>query len=82
MQKLFTNTLDFLKWILVAIVFACPIAWYLMHLWLETFAYHITLGADVFVLAALLGIGIALLTVTGQSLKVARANPIDSLRYE
>jgi len=73
---------DFLKWILVAIVIACPAAWYLMKMWLDTFAYHITLGADVFVLAALLAITIALLTVTGQSLKVARANPIDSLRYE
>ena len=55
---------DFLKWILVAIVFACPVAWYLMHLWLETFAYHITIGADVFVFAALLAVAIALLTVT------------------
>jgi putative ABC transport system permease protein len=73
---------DFLKWILMAIAVACPLAWYLMRMWLDTFAYHITLGIDVFVLAALLAIAIALLTVTGQSLKVARANPIDSLRYE
>ncbi len=73
---------DFLKWILLAVVIATPVAWYLMQIWLNTFAYHIELGADVFVLAALLAITIALLTVTGQSLKVARANPIDSLRYE
>jgi putative ABC transport system permease protein len=73
---------DFLKWILVAIGVACPLAWYLMRLWLDTFAYHITLGVDVFVMAALVAIMIALLTVTGQSLKVARSNPIDSLRYE
>jgi putative ABC transport system permease protein len=73
---------DFLKWILVAIVIATPVAWYLMKMWLSTFAYHIELGIDVFVIAALIAIGIALLTVTGQSLKVARANPIDSLRYE
>jgi putative ABC transport system permease protein len=73
---------DFMKWILVAIVLACPVAWYLMHLWLETFAYHIALGADVFVIASLLAIVIALLTVTVQSLKVAKANPINSLRYE
>jgi putative ABC transport system permease protein len=73
---------DFLKWILVAIVIATPVAWYLMKMWLSTFAYHIELGFDVFVIAALIAIGIALLTVTGQSLKVARANPIDSLRYE
>jgi len=73
---------DFLKWILLAIVIASPVAWYLMKMWLSTFAYHIDLGVDVFVIAALIAIGIALLTVTGQSLKVARANPIDSLRYE
>ncbi|HTE34049.1 MAG TPA: FtsX-like permease family protein, partial [Chryseolinea sp.] len=73
---------DFLKWILLALVFAGPVAWYLMHLWLATFAYHITLGFDVFVIAGLLAIGIALLTVTVQSLKAANANPIDSLRYE
>lgn len=73
---------DFLKWILVAIVIATPVAWYLMKMWLSTFAYHIDLSADVFVIGALIAIGIALLTVTGQSLKVARANPIESLRYE
>jgi len=73
---------DFLKWILLAIVIASPVAWYLMKMWLSTFAYHIDLGVDVFVMAALIAISIALLTVTGQSLKVARANPVDSLRYE
>ena len=73
---------DFLKWILVALALAGPVAWYLMHLWLETFAYHIKLSIDVFVMAGLVSIGIALLTVTAQSLKAANANPIDSLRYE
>ncbi len=73
---------DFLKWILLAIVVASPVAWMLMKMWLSTFAYHIDLSVDVFVIAALIAIGIALLTVTGQSLKVARANPVDSLKYE
>jgi putative ABC transport system permease protein len=73
---------DFLKWIFVALAIASPVAWYLMHMWLETFAYHIELGVDVFVLAGFLAVGIALLTITAQSLKVAKANPIDSLRYE
>ena len=72
----------FLKWILLAIVLASPIGWYLMHLWLETFAYHVTLGVDVFVIAALLSIVIALVTVTWQSLAAANANPIKALRYE
>ena len=73
---------DFLKWILVAIVVASPVAWFLMKMWLSTFAYHIELGIDIFVMAALIAIGIALLTVTGQTLRVARANPVDSLKYE
>jgi putative ABC transport system permease protein len=73
---------DFLKWILVAIVIATPVAWYLMKMWLSTFAYHFELGIDVFVFASFIAIGIALLTITGQSLKVARANPVDSLKYE
>jgi putative ABC transport system permease protein len=73
---------DFLKWILLAIVIASPVSWFLMKMWLSTFAYHIVLGIDAFVIAALIAVGIALLTVTGQSLKVARANPVDSLKYE
>jgi putative ABC transport system permease protein len=73
---------DFLKWIVVAVIIACPIAWYFMQLWLNKFAYHITLGTDIFIVAALFAIGVALLTVTWQSLKAATANPIKSLRYE
>jgi putative ABC transport system permease protein len=73
---------DFLKWILLAVLIACPVAWFVMQRWLETFAYHVTIGLDVFVMASLLSITIALITVTWQSLKAARANPVKSLRYE
>jgi putative ABC transport system permease protein len=73
---------DFLKWIVVAVVIACPVAWYLMQLWLSKFAYHVELGTDVFIIAAVSAIGVALLTVTWQSLKAANANAIKSLRYE
>ena len=73
---------DFLKWILLAVLIACPIAWFIMQQWLETFAYHVTIETDVFVMAAMLSIAIALITVTWQSLKAARANPVNSLRYE
>lgn len=48
----------------------------------EQVCINLILSADIFVIAALIAIGIALLTVTGQTLKVARANPVDSLRYE
>ena len=73
---------DFLKWIVVAVVIACPVAWYLMQLWLDKFAYHIELGTDIFIIAAVFAIGVALITVTWQSLRAANANPIKSLRYE
>jgi putative ABC transport system permease protein len=73
---------DFLRWILVAVLIASPVAWYLMRLWLETFAYHITLEADIFIIAALLAVAIALLTITAQALKAANVNPVESLRYE
>ena len=73
---------DFLKWILVSVVIASPVAWYLMHQWLETFAYHITLGIDIFLMAGVAAILIALLTVTWQSLRAANANPVKALRYE
>jgi putative ABC transport system permease protein len=53
-----------------------------MSEWLKSFAYRINMGIWVFVLSGMLAVGIALLTVSFQALKAARANPIDSLRYE
>lgn len=73
---------DFLKWIVLALVIASPVAFYLINLWLEGFAYHVKIGADIFMMAALLAIGIALATVTWQALKAAYANPVKALRYE
>ena len=73
---------DFLKWIVLAIILSFPIAWYLLQFWLSKFAYHIKLETDIFIIAALFGISVALLTVTLQSWKAASANPVKSLRYE
>ncbi|MEX2234306.1 MAG: ABC transporter permease [Cyclobacteriaceae bacterium] len=73
---------DFIKWVLLAVIIATPIAWYLIHLWLRGFAYHIKIAPDIFVIATLLVLGIALLTVTWQSLRAANANPVKALRYE
>jgi putative ABC transport system permease protein len=73
---------DFLKWIFLAVVVACPVAFYLITLWLEGFAYHVDVGVDIFIMAALLALTIALATVTWQSLKAASANPVKALRYE
>ena len=73
---------DFMKLVLLSVVIATPIAWWAMHSWLEDFAYHIPLKPWTFVAAGGLAIGIALLTVATQSLRAARANPIDNLRTE
>ena len=53
-----------------------------MSKWLQNFAYRIDLGADTFVLAALLALAIAILSVTYQAVKAAVADPVDSLKYE
>ena len=73
---------DFLKLVLVAIVLAAPIAGYAMNRWLQDFAYRIDLEWWVFALAGLLAVGIALLTVSFQSVKAALMNPVKSLRSE
>jgi len=73
---------DFLKLVLIAIVIASPIAWYAMHRWLQNFAYKIDIEWWVFALAGLLAVGIALLTVSFQSVKAALMNPVRSLRSE
>ncbi|CAN5290347.1 ABC transporter permease [soil metagenome] len=73
---------DFLKLVLIAILIASPIAWYAMNQWLADFAYKIDVEWWMFVLAGLLAIGIALLTVSFQSIRAALMNPVKSLRSE
>ncbi|GAB4032960.1 ABC transporter permease [Spirosoma jeollabukense] len=73
---------DLLKLVLIAIVIASPLAWYAMNQWLQDFAYKITIDGWVFVLAGVLAIGIALLTVSLQSVKAALMNPVKSLKTE
>ncbi|HEV7350816.1 ABC transporter permease [Telluribacter sp.] len=73
---------DFLKLVLVGIVIATPLAWYFMNEWLQSFSYRIDVEWWMFLLAGLLAIGIALLTVSFQSIKAAVMNPVDSLRGE
>ena len=73
---------DFLKPVLIAIVIASPIAWYAMDRWLQDFAYKVDIEWWVFGLAGLLAVGIALLTVSFQSVKAALMNPVKSLRSE
>ena len=73
---------EFLKWVIASIIIACPVAGILMHRWLENFAYRTNLGWWIFASAFLLALVITFATVSWQSFKTARTNPVDSLRYE
>ena len=73
---------DFLKPVLVAVVIASPLAGWAMNRWLRDFAYKTDLAWWVFALAGGLAVGIALLTVSFQSVKAALMNPVKSLRSE
>ncbi len=73
---------DFVKWVAIAFVIATPIAYFVMHKWLESFAYKTDLSWWIFVLSGLIALGIALLTVSWQSWKAATRNPVEALRYE
>ncbi|MCK6616075.1 MAG: ABC transporter permease [Cyclobacteriaceae bacterium] len=73
---------DFTKLILIAFVIAVPLSWYLMGNWLNGFAYRINLDVGTFLLAGLLAVVIAWVTVSYQSIKAALANPVKSLRSE
>ena len=73
---------DFIKWVAIAFVIACPIAWYAMNKWIENFAYKTTLSWWIFALAGVLALIIALLTVSWQSWRAASRNPVEALRYE
>lgn len=73
---------DFVRLVLIAIVLGIPIGYYLMTEWLNTFAYRIDLHATLFVIAGLISLLIALITVSFESFRAARANPVKSLRSE
>lgn len=73
---------DYLKLILVAMVLAFPLAYFLMSRWLEDFAQRTTIGAGMFIIGAGVIILIAILTVSGKSYRAATANPVKALREE
>lgn len=73
---------DFLKLVALAIFIASPLAWYAMHQWLQDFAYHIQIEWWMIALAGALATGIALTTVSFQSIKAAMMNPVKSLKVE
>ncbi len=75
-------TMDFMKLIMLSIIIAIPIGWYMMDRWLEDFAYRIHISWGTFLLAGLLSLLIALLTVSFQSIRAALTNPAKTLKAE
>lgn len=73
---------DFLKLVLIAIVVASPLAWYVMNQWLENFAYRVVVGPGVFILAAIIALLIAFVTVSFQSVRAAAGDPMKALKTE
>lgn len=75
-------TSHFMKLIFISLILAIPLAWYVMQQWLADYEYKISIGWDIFVLAGILSMVIALSTVSYQALRAALANPANSLRSE
>ena len=73
---------DFLKPVLIAAIIAVPIAWYAMNKWLQDFAYHVSIPWWIFLLAGIIAVLIALVTIGYQAIKAAVDNPVQSLRNE
>ena len=73
---------DFIRLVIIAFVIASPLAWYIMHTWLQDFAYRIDLEWWVFAIAGLLAVAIALATISYQAVRAAISNPVTSLRSE
>jgi putative ABC transport system permease protein len=75
-------SVDFLKLVLLAIIIASPIAWWIMDKWLQSFAYRITVPWWGFIMAGLIAIITSVITVSYNAIKAALANPVKSLRSE
>jgi putative ABC transport system permease protein len=73
---------EFIALVFVSFLIAAPVAWYMMNNWLQNYTYRVTINWEIFLLAGLLAVTIALVTVSFQSIKAALANPVKSLRTE
>jgi len=75
-------TKEFIKWVVLANLFAWPIAYLALNRWLQKFAYKIEIGWGIFLISGLLSVFIAVFTIAYRVVKASSANPIDALRYE
>jgi putative ABC transport system permease protein len=73
---------DFARLIIIALLIASPIAWYMMNQWLKDFAYRITVGWSIFLFSAIITLVMVLITISFQAIRAATANPVKNLRTE
>jgi hypothetical protein len=73
---------SFSKWLVAANLIAWPLGWYLLHRWLERFAYRSSLSPAIFLTSALISFLVAAIPVGGQAFRAATRDPIESIRYE
>ncbi len=73
---------DFARWVVIANIIAWPVSYYIITSWLENFPYRISPGPAIFILAAIIALLIAVVTVAGQSYRTANMNPANTLRDE
>ncbi len=74
--------LEFIKWIFISFIIACPVVIYFMQKWLENFAYRINLSWWIFTFAGIITMIISLLTVSWHAWSTATKNPVDCLKHE
>jgi putative ABC transport system permease protein len=73
---------DFIRLVVIAFLIASPLAWIIMHNWLQDFVYRIQINWWIFLMAGLLAVLIALVTISFQAIRAAVANPVKNLRTE
>jgi putative ABC transport system permease protein len=81
-EVLFTINKSFIGWLLGSMIIAIPIAYYIVIKWLDSFPYKVDVSWWIFILAGVMALLVALLTVSWQCWRVARRNPVEALRYE
>ncbi len=73
---------EYILWVLISVIIACPVAWYALNHWLQNFAYRINIDWRIFIEAGMVALLIAFITISFQSYKTASKNPVNALRYE
>lgn len=82
MEILIMLNKDIIRWVTFAFIIATPITYYFSQKWLQNFAFRTTISWWIFILSGLLAIAIAIITVSWQTFKASRRNPVETLRYE